>query len=69
MSVVNMMRQIRGSQTLLAATNGANHALRGSSMMDFIGELRGKNLACFCSDCVECHADVLLSLANGNGAA
>lgn len=35
-----------------------------------IGELRGKNLACWCKICetdgryVQCHADVLLSIAN-----
>lgn len=29
-------------------------------------ELRGKNLACFCSLDKPCHADVLLTVANGN---
>lgn len=29
-----------------------------------VGELRGKNLACWCSLEQECHADVLLELAN-----
>lgn len=29
-------------------------------------ELRGKNLACFCSLDSPCHADVLLDLANGD---
>ena len=33
-----------------------------------IGELRGKNLACWCSLEQPCHADVLLELANGAGA-
>lgn len=28
-------------------------------------ELRGKNLACWCAIDTECHADVLLELANG----
>lgn len=29
-------------------------------------ELRGKNLACWCGPDEECHADVLLALANGD---
>lgn len=29
-----------------------------------LSELRGKNLACFCRPGFECHADVLLELAN-----
>ena len=28
-------------------------------------ELKGKNLACYCELSEECHADVLLALANG----
>ena len=32
-----------------------------------IAELRGKNLACWCSLSKECHADVLLELANQEG--
>jgi len=31
---------------------------------DSVGELRGKNLACFCGDDRRCHADVLLEYAN-----
>lgn len=30
-----------------------------------IGELRGNNLACWCRLDQECHADILLELANG----
>lgn len=30
-----------------------------------IGELRGKNLACWCKEGQPCHADVLLEIANG----
>jgi hypothetical protein len=30
-----------------------------------VSELRGKNLACWCSLDAECHADVLLEIANG----
>ena len=33
-------------------------------MKDEVGELRGKNLACWCSLKSECHADVLLEVAN-----
>ena len=29
-----------------------------------VAELRGKNLACWCSLDQECHADILLALAN-----
>lgn len=32
--------------------------------MEDIGQLRGKNLACWCSLSAPCHADVLLELAN-----
>ena len=31
---------------------------------DDIGMLKGKNLACWCSLDVDCHADVLLEIAN-----
>ena len=34
------------------------------SALQRIGELRGKNLACFCSLDKPCHADILLELAN-----
>lgn len=33
-------------------------------MPHVIGELRGKNLACWCERDVPCHADVLMALAN-----
>ncbi len=33
-------------------------------LSDKIGELRGKNLACFCKLTEPCHADVLLEIAN-----
>jgi hypothetical protein len=32
----------------------------------YLGELRGKNLACWCPLDQPCHADVLLELANGD---
>ena len=41
-------------------------SISASQMLDRVEELRGKNLACWCSlDCA-CHADVLLELANAN---
>jgi len=33
-----------------------------------IGELRGKDLACWCGPDEACHADTLLGLANAGGA-
>lgn len=35
-----------------------------SNLIDDILELRGKNLACWCSEDDDCHADILLDLAN-----
>lgn len=35
---------------------------------EYIAPLRGKNLACWCKPGDPCHADVLLELANGEGA-
>ena len=32
-----------------------------------VGELRGKNLACWCALDAACHADALLELANATG--
>lgn len=34
------------------------------TLTEVVGELRGKNLACFCKLDEPCHADVLLELAN-----
>lgn len=36
------------------------------AIIDNLGELRGKNLACWCKPGEPCHADVLLKLANGD---
>jgi hypothetical protein len=36
----------------------------GNHPLDLIGELRGKNLACWCKLDQPCHADVLLRMAN-----
>ena len=37
---------------------------RCAKLVDDLHELRGKNLACWCRLDQECHADVLLELAN-----
>lgn len=34
---------------------------------EHVGELRGKNLACWCQLGAPCHADVLLAIANAGG--
>lgn len=36
-------------------------------ILERVGELRGKNLACFCSVGQPCHADVLIEIANESG--
>ena len=38
---------------------------QGAYRRQFLPELRGKNLACWCPLDQPCHADVLLELANG----
>lgn len=38
--------------------------IRLKIVLDSIGELRGKNLACWCKIGEPCHADVLLEIAN-----
>lgn len=43
------------------------YALRGPGrrfVCEALDEIRGKDLACFCSPCQPCHADTLLILAN-----
>jgi hypothetical protein len=37
------------------------------SIADAVRELRGKDLACWCPLDKQCHADVLLKVANGKG--
>jgi len=44
--------------------NGTILDRRGRPLINRIGELRGKNLACFCPIGQPCHRDVLLKLAN-----
>ena len=49
------------------ATGGGG--LRRATLLARISELRGKDLACFCSLDSPCHADVLLEIANAEDAA
>ena len=42
--------------------------IRAKQIRDRLGELRGKDLACYCAPDKPCHADVLLELANAGGA-
>jgi hypothetical protein len=37
---------------------------QGSALKEFLAPLRGKDLACFCKEGEQCHADILLELAN-----
>ena len=41
------------------------YLLSNESLMEKIGELKGKNLGCFCKP-KSCHGDVLLKYANGS---
>ena len=36
----------------------------GYTVDDIKGELKGKNLACWCKEGTPCHADILLKIAN-----
>lgn len=40
---------------------------QAAHVADIRAQLRGKNLACWCPLDAECHADVLLEIANGEG--
>jgi hypothetical protein len=42
----------------------AGTQVQRGTLLRRMGELRGKNLACFCAPDMACHADVLLELAN-----
>jgi len=44
--------------------NGRGGGLRRLTILARAHELRGKDLACWCAPDRECHADVLLELAN-----
>lgn len=43
---------------------GADDFDRREEILSLLPTLRGKNLACWCAPNLECHADVLLELAN-----
>jgi hypothetical protein len=70
--VLQMQKALRGEGGLLPFS-GPDHELAKSTyggqefarnLVKRLPELRGKNLACFCSLDSPCHADVLLELAN-----
>lgn len=48
----------------IASDGKARGELHWSDMRARLGELRGKDLACWCALDAPCHADVLLELAN-----
>jgi hypothetical protein len=43
---------------------GHYHPERRQAILDGLGDLRGRDLACWCRPGADCHADVLLELAN-----
>lgn len=45
--------------------DGPESEIARAKMLEEIGELKGKNLACWCPEGAKCHADVLLEIANG----
>lgn len=47
-----------------ALLDGALLGKDGRALLDRLGELRGKDLACWCDPDQPCHADVLLRYAN-----
>jgi hypothetical protein len=56
------------SDAFVSAAYNAHHAWLqrlGNHPVEFAhGELRGRNLACFCAEGSPCHADILLEIAN-----
>jgi hypothetical protein len=67
---VNVARPSKWGNPYTAKNSGSVHpAIRYAAEVapiyaDIPGELRGKNLACWCKPDESCHADVLLELAN-----
>lgn len=53
-----------GLQFAKGAHQNSLHWAYAEYVRDYIHELRGKNLACWCLTDQPCHADVLLDLAN-----
>ena len=49
------------SQVVLSGENGL---MCGNAVLKCITDLRGKDLCCWCEPTSQCHADVLLQLAN-----
>lgn len=58
--------QVRNAQQAVAAfAHWLWHEQEGRALLaDVRRELRGKNLACWCQHDCDCHADVLLAVAN-----
>lgn len=66
-----IMGQMAEIVTTLQAVTAYEHWLTsgdGQKIFARIGELRGFNLACWCKEGCNCHADVLLKWANAGGA-
>jgi hypothetical protein len=72
LSVVNVARPTKwGNPFRVDTMRDASQAvaayrdrLMRDRLSEELGELRGKNLACWCKPGAPCHADVLLELAN-----
>lgn len=54
-----------GGNALKVAMYRKTMGIASPTEQEIKDELRGKDLACWCSLEVECHADVLLEIANG----
>lgn len=58
-------RSVKKAQLIRQVVANYKADILSSDMLDDIGELRGKDLACWCPLDATCHADVLLELAKG----
>ena len=66
---VQWLEMLLGGLTHMGSRSGYKVLLAYSeTVAKDIGELRGKNLACWCRAGTPCHADVLLRLANEGSA-
>ena len=65
--VNNYQRWLNGDKnigTLAAAVDAMNGYKHRNEILKRLPELKGKNLACWCSLDQECHADILIKMAN-----
>ena len=62
----NIRTQKIGIQSIEDVLNSFEYWLKGKLTFDpdFLNELRGKNLACWCKTEAKCHAEILLRIAN-----